>query len=80
MCDATATIYTTEEYDTYQWSGGLTTDSITVGPGFYSVNVTLEGFCPGSATPVEIAEATSITPVIDGNEHTCFGFIVPRNN
>lgn len=74
---ATADIYTTEQFDTYQWTTGSSNDTITVGPGFYAVNVTLEGFCNASSEPVQILESSTITPVIFGPDHTCFDFIVP---
>jgi gliding motility-associated-like protein len=74
---ATAAIYTTEQFDTYQWTNGSTNDTITVGPGFYAVNVTLAGFCNSSSQTVQIFESATITPVIEGPDHTCFDFIVP---
>lgn len=53
-------------YDTYLWSTGATTRTITVGPGTYSVAVTKDG-CPASSAPVTVSYYTVTTPTISAS-------------
>lgn len=50
-------------YDTYAWSNGATTRTITVGPGTYSVTVSKEG-CFATSAPVTVSYYTVATPTI----------------
>lgn len=47
---AQATLATTSAYESYSWSNGSQTPTITVGTGTYSVTVQQEG-CSGTSTP-----------------------------
>lgn len=50
-------------YDTYQWSTGATTRTISVGPGTYTVTVSKEG-CFATSAPVTVSYYTVATPTI----------------
>lgn len=53
-------------YDTYLWSTGATTRTITVGPGTYTVTVTKDG-CPATSAPVTVSYYTVATPTISAS-------------
>jgi len=60
-------------YATYQWSNGLTTQTISVStPGTYTVTVTAAGGCSGSASST-IALSIVPVPAILGNDTICQG-------
>lgn len=50
-------------YDTYLWSTGATTRTITVGPGTYTVAVTKDG-CPATSAPVTVSYYSVMTPTV----------------
>ena len=58
-------------YSTYLWSNSNTNDSISAGPGTYTVSVT-DGFgCVGTSPPVTVV--ASVPPVITGIIAVCNG-------
>ncbi len=70
--DNLAQIYTTEEFNSYQWSNFNNTDTASVGPGTYIVTVTNEFGCAGTSEPFTVDAFATIVPVINGNDHVCF--------
>ncbi|MBV6404026.1 MAG: gliding motility-associated C-terminal domain-containing protein [Flavobacteriales bacterium] len=57
-------------YDTYTWSNGYDGNSVLVGPGTYSVEVTA-GYCTFGSNTVVVTEAPAPQPVITGNLFSC---------
>jgi len=57
-------------YDTYAWSNGYDGNSVLVGPGTYSVEVTA-GYCTFGSNTVTVVEGASPQPVITGNLFSC---------
>ena len=57
-------------YDTYEWSNGYDGNSVLVGPGTYSVEVTA-GYCTFGSNTVTVVEGQSPQPVIAGNLFSC---------
>lgn len=53
-------------YDTYAWSNGASSRTITVGPGTYTVTVSKEG-CFATSAPVTVSYYTVITPSISAS-------------
>ncbi|MGV3596050.1 MAG: hypothetical protein ACO1NK_12430, partial [Sediminibacterium sp.] len=53
-------------YDSYQWSNGATSRTISVGPGTYTVTVSKDG-CFATSAPVTISYYTVITPTISSS-------------
>ncbi|HCL06733.1 MAG TPA: hypothetical protein DHW64_12575 [Chitinophagaceae bacterium] len=53
-------------YDSYQWSTGATTRTISVGPGTYTVTVSKEG-CFATSAPVTVSYYTVTTPSISAS-------------
>lgn len=51
-------------YDTYQWSNGATSRTVTVGPGTYSVTVSKDG-CFATSAQVTVSHFTVTTPTIN---------------
>ncbi len=58
-------------YDTYVWSSGQTTRTITVGPGNYSVTVTKQG-CSATSVTVSVNYYTVTVPTITPSGPTTF--------
>lgn len=50
---------TTDPYDTYEWSTGATSPTITVGTGTYSVTVTSAEGCEGESATVNVLTANN---------------------
>jgi hypothetical protein len=61
-------------FDSYAWSNGANTRTISVGPGSYSVTVTKDG-CTAASGSVSVNYFTVTAPVISpsGNTTFCFG-------
>jgi hypothetical protein len=61
-------------FDSYAWSNGANTRTISVGPGTYSVTVTKDG-CTAASGSVSVNYFTVTAPVISasGNTTFCFG-------
>jgi hypothetical protein len=61
-------------YDSYVWSNGATTRTISVGPGTYTVIVSKEG-CYATSAPVTVSYYTVTTPTIwaSGSLQFCAG-------
>ncbi len=53
-------------YDTYLWSTGASSRTITVGPGTYTVTVTKDG-CPATSAPVTVSYYSVSTPTISAS-------------
>lgn len=53
-------------YDTYAWSNGASSRTITVGPGTYTVTVSKEG-CFATSAPVTVSYYTVTTPTISAS-------------
>ncbi len=58
-------------YDTYLWSNGQTTQSISVGPGTYTVTVTKNG-CSAVSSAVTVGYYSVATPTISASSSTTF--------
>jgi hypothetical protein len=58
-------------YDTYLWSSGQTTQTISVGPGTYTVTVTRNG-CSAVSTAVTVGYYSVATPMISAASSTTF--------
>ena len=58
-------------YDTYQWSNGATTRTISVGPGTYTVTVSKEG-CYATSAPVTVSYYSVTTPTISASGPLAF--------
>lgn len=58
-------------YDSYHWNTGATTQTISVGPGSYSVTVTKEG-CTALSGSVTVGYYTVTAPVISPSGSTVF--------
>ena len=56
---------------TYLWSNGATTQSITVGPGSYTVTAT-DGICTATATSI-ISQSASVTSSVVSSDVSCNG-------
>lgn len=65
-------LYTTEPFPSYTWSNLSTEDTVNVGAGTYTVTVVGDNGCEGTSAPFTITPVTTITPVITGDNHTCF--------
>lgn len=63
---------TSETYPIYQWSNSSTQNSIQVGTGVYTVTVFAENGCRGTSPPFQVTSFPLVTPVIVGDNHTCF--------
>lgn len=63
---ATKTLDAGAGYDTYAWSNGATTRTISVGPGTYSVTVSKDG-CFASSAPVTVSYYSVTTPNISAS-------------
>lgn len=72
-CDGQATLVLTATYDSYLWSTGATTDTLTVlEPGTYTVTVTSTDGCTATAT-YEVILDTAPPVAIDGLLVLCDG-------
>lgn len=67
-----AALFTTEAYSAYLWSNFNGNDTIQVGAGTYTVTVTDTNGCQGTTPAFTVVEVNAITPVIVGDNHTCF--------
>ena len=73
FCTGSSTTLDVGAYDTYIWSDGSTTSTITTNvPGEYLVTVTNAIGCTGE-TSVMIEESSSLNPVISGPTDFCEG-------
>ncbi|MCB0637809.1 MAG: gliding motility-associated C-terminal domain-containing protein [Lewinella sp.] len=73
FCAGGSTVLDAGDYAAYEWSTGAATASITVDePGTYSVTVTSNLGCTGSAT-VEVTAGGSLSPQITGALSICSG-------
>ncbi|MFH1051949.1 MAG: T9SS type A sorting domain-containing protein, partial [bacterium] len=71
--NGTLTLKTSEQYDSYEWSTGETSDSIVVSSArMYFVKVTADGGCTGYDT-VNVIKAEEPLAVIIGNTTLCRG-------
>ncbi|MFH1051947.1 MAG: hypothetical protein V1779_13580, partial [bacterium] len=71
--NGTVTLKTSEQYVSYEWSTGETSDTIVVSSaGLYSVKVTAEGGCTGYDT-IMVINAEEPIPVIIGETTICRG-------
>jgi hypothetical protein len=64
ICPGKTTTLTASAGNSWLWSNGATTQSITTGAGSYTVTVTGTGGCSGVSTPQVIANYAVNTPVI----------------
>ncbi|MBK9637466.1 MAG: gliding motility-associated C-terminal domain-containing protein [Bacteroidetes bacterium] len=67
ICPNQSTSLTASAANSYQWSTGATSQSISVGPGSYSVTVTGVGGCTATSLVQTISAYTISTPVISPN-------------
>ena len=67
ICPNQSTTLTSSPANSYQWSTGATTQSISAGPGSYSVTVTGVGGCTATSLVQTIATYSVSTPVISPN-------------
>ncbi|PHN07991.1 T9SS type B sorting domain-containing protein [Flavilitoribacter nigricans] len=73
ICPGSSTLLNAGDFTTYLWSNGAATREIEVSEtGIYSVAVTDENGCPGTAE-IEITAADSLLPVIQGTDRFCAG-------
>lgn len=73
VCNTQLTqLYTADQYSSYLWSTPSNADTISVSGGSYIVTVTDTNGCSGSSAPFVVTSITAITPVIVGDNHTCF--------
>ena len=74
--DATTSLITTNLYNQYSWSNGVTNlganDTLNVSAGNYTVTVTDENGCEGTSAPFQVFSVTAIVPVITGDSIICF--------
>lgn len=70
--DQLAQLFTSEQYNGYQWSSLSLNDTVSVGAGSYTVTVTDTNGCQGTSAPFIVTEVNALTPVITGDNHTCF--------
>ncbi|MFH1050608.1 MAG: T9SS type A sorting domain-containing protein [bacterium] len=71
--NGTVTLKTSDQYESYEWSTGETSDSIVVSSaGVYSVKVTAEGGCTGFDT-VNVIKVDEPVAVIIGESTICRG-------
>ncbi|WP_176112967.1 beta strand repeat-containing protein [Sediminibacterium ginsengisoli] len=54
------------DYDSYEWSNGATTRTISVGPGNYTVRVSKQG-CYATSAPVTVGYYTVVTPTVSAS-------------
>lgn len=76
FCDGDSVVLTSSAADSYLWSTGATTQSITVfGSGSYSVTVTDANGCSGTSAPVTVTVNSNPTPTItaSGDLEFCDG-------
>ncbi|MEZ5173778.1 MAG: hypothetical protein R2850_09805 [Bacteroidia bacterium] len=57
LASASSCLETTEEYATYEWSTGSTTDTIHVNSGTFTVTVTDEFGCSGTSEPFTVTNS-----------------------
>ena len=69
------------DYDSYEWSNGATTRTISVGPGIYTVRVSKQG-CYATSAPVTVGYYSVTTPsvVASGPLSFCTGGSVILNS
>lgn len=68
FCEGDSVVLTSSIADSYLWSTGATTQSITVyATGNYSVTVTDANGCVGTSAPVSVTVNTNPTPTITAN-------------
>lgn len=73
VCNTQVTqLYTADEYSNYLWSTPSNLDSVLVSGGSYTVTVTDTNGCSGTSAPFIVTSISSITPIIVGDNHTCF--------
>lgn len=66
-----STLSTTSVYNTYLWTGGSTSSSITAGSGTYTVTVTDANGCSGTSLPFVVSYSVP-TATITGNQPICY--------
>jgi len=71
-----ATLGTTENYPTYQWSNGSDASSVTVGTGSYFVTVTDANGCSANSDTVSVLSANDPVAIITG----CSGSVFPPSD
>ncbi|MBI1287084.1 MAG: tandem-95 repeat protein [Flavobacteriales bacterium] len=68
FCDGDSVVLTSSVADSYAWSTGATTQSITVySSGTYTVTVTDANSCSGASAPVTVTVNSNPTPTITAN-------------
>jgi gliding motility-associated-like protein len=74
--DATTNLITTNLFNQYSWSNGVTNlganDTLSVSAGSYTVTVTDANGCEGTSAPFQVFSVTSIVPEITGDSIICF--------
>lgn len=81
LCSGQSTVLsTTQSFQSYQWSTGDTTSTITVTQsGTYTVTVTDASGCTGVSSPFTVTAVSSLSPTITAGSATKFctgGFVV----